>query len=85
MNKLHKLVNQPVIESYAYCADYVNTYTITIVKTITPEGTELLESWYNLDNDGVAHHACGLVGDNEENRQILLNEAIQCIKEDYEN
>lgn len=88
MNRIHKLTNQPTTEFYAYCGN-TSTYTIAIVKNQLPEGTILLESWYAPDGDGIAHHACGVVGDTDENKTILINEAIECIeydeKELYEN
>jgi len=88
MNKLHKQINQPTIESYSYCGD-INTYTISIVKQTLKDGEVLIESWYCKDGDGMAFHACGLLVDNEENKNILINEAIALIMEDekeqYEN
>ena len=42
----------------------------------------MIESWYAEDGDGIAHHACGVEDDTEENKAILLNEAIELIKQD---
>lgn len=81
MNRLHKLNNQPITEFYAYCGD-LSTYTIAIVKHQLFGGTVMLESWYAEDGDGIAHHACGVEDDTEENKAILLNEAIELIKQD---
>lgn len=88
MNKLHKQINQPTIETFSYCGD-INTYIISIIKQPLESGDVLLESWYCKDEDGVAFHACGLLGDSEDNKNILINEAIALISEDekeqYEN
>ena len=88
MNKLHKQINQPKIETFSYCGDN-DTYTIAIITQTLAGGTILLEAWYNRDMEGIAHHACGVVGDTEENKNIIINEAINLIeiedKEDYEN
>ena len=81
MNRIHKLTNKPITEFYAYCGD-INTYTIAIVKHQLFGGTIMLESWYAQDGDGIARHACGLENDTEENEAILLNEAIELIKQD---
>lgn len=81
MNRIHKLTNQPITEFYAYCGD-INTYTIAIVKHQLYAGTIMLESWYAQDGDGIAHHACGVENDTEENKAILLNEVIELIKQD---
>lgn len=81
MNRIHKLTNQPITEYYAYCGD-INTYTIAIVKHQLFGGTIMLESWYVQDGDGIAHHAIGVPNDTEENKAILLNEAIELIKQD---
>lgn len=88
MNKLHKQINQPKIETYSYCSDK-DTYTIAIITQTLSGGSILLEAWYNRDMEGTAHHACGVMGDTDENKTILINEAIECIeydeKELYEN
>ena len=88
MNKLHKKINQATIETYSYCGD-INTYTISIIKQPLESGDVLLESWYCKDGEGVAFHACGLLGDNDKNINILINEAIAALimreTEDYEN
>lgn len=81
MNRIHKLTNQPITEYYAYCGD-LSTYTIAIVKHQLYGGTIMLESWYVQDGDGIAHHACGVEDDTEENKAILLNEAIELIKQE---
>ena len=81
MNKLHKLANQPITEFYAYCGD-ISTYTIALVKYQLSGGTTLLESWYAEEGDGIAHHACGIANESEENKAILINEAIDLIKQD---
>lgn len=88
MNKLHKQINQPTIETFSYCGD-INTYTISIIRQPLKSGDVLVESWYCKEEDGVAFHACGLLGDNDKNKNILINEAIALIMEDekeqYEN
>lgn len=81
MNRIHKLNNQPITEYYAYCGD-LSTYTIAIVKHQLFGGTVMLESWYAQDGDGIAHHAIGVPNDTEENKAVLLNEAIELIKQD---
>ena len=81
MNRIHKLVNQPITEYYTYSGD-LNTYTIAIVKHQLFGGTIMLESWYVQDGDGIAHHACGIANDTDENKDILINEAIELIKQD---
>ena len=81
MNRIHKLVNQPITEYYTYSGD-LSTYTIAIVKHQLFGGTIMLESWYAQDGDGIARHACGVENDTEEDEAILLNEAIELIKQD---
>ena len=88
MNKLHKQIYQPTIETFTYCGNIAN-YIISIIKQPLKSGNVLLESWYCKDEDGVAFHACGLLGDNDKNKNTLINEAIALImedeKEEYEN
>ena len=81
MNRIHKLINQPTTEFYAYCGD-ISTYTIVLVKYQLPGSTTLIESWYVQEGNGLAHHACGIANDTEENKAILINEAIELIKQD---
>lgn len=88
MNKLHKQINQPTIETFSYCGN-ISTYTISIIKQPLKSGDVLVESWYCKEEDGVAFHACGLLGDSDDHKSILINEAIALIEEDekeqYEN
>ena len=81
MNRIHKLTNQPITEFYAYCGDF-NTYTIAIVKHQIFGDDIMFESWYVQDGDGIAHHAAGVANDREENKTILLNAAIELIKQE---
>ena len=81
MNTLHKQAQQPTIETWSYCA-LNHIYTISIMTWPLRDGGEFIESWYNRQGEGVMNHAVGIMKKSEEDVEIVMNAAVECIEED---